>query len=200
VVQVHECNVKTGGRKCSRTATYEVTSTCSGCPVSHRKTNAYVCTEDLSSYVQGKVACGMCKNTRIVSIWEKLSWEKLSTPSTPVNQKNTNSTIIPERKNRIGDPQRNVVLDRLAEAFANGFLNRDEFDKRTEAVQAAVYDTDLVEITEDLSPVNAVIPQPHVRSLATLLTTPGIQLPLFIFGLLIGAGLTTIILALTFIP
>lgn len=63
---------------------------------------------------------------------------------------------------RAGDRDRDAVVQRLQEAFAEGRLNDDEFDHRTRAALTATLDTDLAVLTRDLpertGPVRSVAP------------------------------------------
>lgn len=142
------CRVETSGKPCPRPATYKVTVSCSGCPASRRNGVTYVCDDDLSSNVQGNITCRVCGKKQVVKNYEKL-------PDTTVT---TNADQ--EAKHRIGDLQRNTVLDQLSEAFAGGFLTREEFDQRSDVVQSTVYNTDLIKVTEDLElPANNLVDQ-----------------------------------------
>jgi Domain of unknown function (DUF1707) len=51
---------------------------------------------------------------------------------------------------RAGDRDRDAVVQRLQEAFAEGRLDDDEFDRRTRAALTATLDTDLAVLTRDL--------------------------------------------------
>ena len=51
---------------------------------------------------------------------------------------------------RAGDRDRDAVVQRLQEAFAEGRLDDDEFDSRTRAALTATLDTDLAVLTRDL--------------------------------------------------
>jgi hypothetical protein len=51
---------------------------------------------------------------------------------------------------RVGDRDRDAVVHRLQEAFADGRLDDDEFDKRTRAALTAKVSTDLAVLTADL--------------------------------------------------
>lgn len=58
---------------------------------------------------------------------------------------------------RVGDQDRDAVVQRLQQAFAEGRLDDDEFDRRTRAALTAVYSTDLAPLTGDL-PETAAAP------------------------------------------
>jgi Domain of unknown function (DUF1707) len=51
---------------------------------------------------------------------------------------------------RAGDRDRDAVVQRLQESFAEGRLDDDEFDRRTRAALTATMDTDLAVLTRDL--------------------------------------------------
>ncbi|HUA40281.1 MAG TPA: DUF1707 domain-containing protein [Streptosporangiaceae bacterium] len=51
---------------------------------------------------------------------------------------------------RAGDRDRDAVVQRIQEAFAEGRLDDDEFDRRTRAALTATLDTDLAVLTRDL--------------------------------------------------
>ena len=51
---------------------------------------------------------------------------------------------------RAGDRDRDAVVQRLQEAFAEGRLDDDEFDQRTRAALTARHSTELAELTRDL--------------------------------------------------
>jgi hypothetical protein len=62
---------------------------------------------------------------------------------------------------RVGDRDRDAVVHRLQEAFADGRLDDDEFDKRTRAALTAKVSTDLAVLTADLpSTTGAATPVP----------------------------------------
>jgi len=60
---------------------------------------------------------------------------------------------------RVGDRDRDAVVQRLQQAFAEGRLDDDEFDQRTRAALTARYSTDLAVLTRDL-PESGAAPQP----------------------------------------
>jgi hypothetical protein len=60
---------------------------------------------------------------------------------------------------RVGDRDRDAVVQRLQEAFAEGRLDDDEFDQRTRAALTARHSTDLAALTRDL-PETAATPLP----------------------------------------
>jgi DUF1707 SHOCT-like domain len=60
---------------------------------------------------------------------------------------------------RVGDQDRDAVVQRLQQAFAEGRLDDDEFDQRTRAALTARHSTDLAELTRDL-PEAAAAPLP----------------------------------------
>lgn len=51
---------------------------------------------------------------------------------------------------RIGDPERDVTREHLSWAFSNGYVNRGEFDERTDKVNGAKSAQDLKAIVRDL--------------------------------------------------
>lgn len=51
---------------------------------------------------------------------------------------------------RVGDRDRDAVVQRLQQAFAEGRLDDDEFDQRTRAALTARHSTDLAELIRDL--------------------------------------------------
>ena len=70
---------------------------------------------------------------------------------------------------RAGDRDRDAVVQRLQEAFAEGRLDDDEFDRRTRAALTATMDTDLAVLTRDLpdrtvAAVPAAAPAPAERA------------------------------------
>lgn len=60
---------------------------------------------------------------------------------------------------RVGDRDRDAVVQRLQQAFAEGRLDDDEFDQRTRAALTARHSTDLAGLTRDL-PEAADVPVP----------------------------------------
>ncbi len=60
---------------------------------------------------------------------------------------------------RAGDRERDAVVQRLQEAFAEGRLDDEEFDQRTRAALTARLDSDLAGLTADL-PASAGAPRP----------------------------------------
>jgi Domain of unknown function (DUF1707) len=60
---------------------------------------------------------------------------------------------------RAGDRDRDAVVQRLQEAFADGRLDDEEFDQRTRAALTARLSTELAVLTEDL-PLDATAPRP----------------------------------------
>jgi len=60
---------------------------------------------------------------------------------------------------RVGDRDRDAVVQRLQQAFAEGRLDDDEFDQRTRAALTAKHSTDLAGLTSDL-PDTAAAPLP----------------------------------------
>jgi hypothetical protein len=56
---------------------------------------------------------------------------------------------------RVGDRDRDAVVQRLQQAFAEGRLDDDEFDQRTRAALTAKHSTDLAELTRDLPDTEA---------------------------------------------
>ena len=71
---------------------------------------------------------------------------------------------------RAGDRDRDAVVQRLQEAFAEGRLDDDEFDRRTRAALTATLDTDLAVLTRDLPDRAVAVP---VAALAPAERTPG---------------------------
>ncbi len=65
---------------------------------------------------------------------------------------------------RVGDRDRDVVVQRLQQAFAEGRLDDDEFDQRTRAALTARHSADLAELTRDLPETAAPLPSPAVPS------------------------------------
>lgn len=65
---------------------------------------------------------------------------------------------------RITDADRDEALDRLADHYAAGRLDKDEFDERGDAVWTARTGADLVPIFADLPPRAARPPRDRVRS------------------------------------
>jgi len=152
------CDVKTDDTRCDSVAEFNVTITCSGCPKSHRKGFTYVCSKDLNCAIKSNIVCDRCGTPQNVIDWIKL----------PVTSNgNADVRVVPPKTNyRIGDKQRNAVLDQLAEAFGGGFLTREEFDERANAVQTARNNADLIKITNDLlSSDNGKSPE-HERTIA----------------------------------
>jgi hypothetical protein len=60
-----------------------------------------------------------------------------------------------DRRVRIGDAERDEVLNALQEHLAAGRLDVDEYEQRTERVVAARYADDLAEVLVDLPPTQA---------------------------------------------
>jgi hypothetical protein len=60
---------------------------------------------------------------------------------------------------RAGDRDRDAVVQRLQEAFAEGRLDDEEFDQRTRAALTARLDSDLAVLTQDL-PLSTAAPHP----------------------------------------
>lgn len=61
---------------------------------------------------------------------------------------------------RVGDRDRDAVVQRLQQAFAEGRLDDDEFDQRTRAALTARHSTELAELTRDLPEGAAPLPAP----------------------------------------
>jgi hypothetical protein len=61
---------------------------------------------------------------------------------------------------RVGDRDRDAVVQRLQQAFAEGRLDDDEFDQRTRAALTARHSTELAELTRDLPEAAAPLPSP----------------------------------------
>jgi len=72
---------------------------------------------------------------------------------------------------RVGDRDRDTVVRRLQQAFAEGRLDDDEFDQRTRAALTARLSSDLAVLTKDL-PETAMASQP-VRPAAAAGRKPG---------------------------
>jgi Domain of unknown function (DUF1707) len=66
---------------------------------------------------------------------------------------------------RASDRDRDAVVQRLQEAFADGRLDDEEFDQRTRAALTARLSTELVVLTEDL-PLAASAPRPMTPATA----------------------------------
>jgi hypothetical protein len=66
---------------------------------------------------------------------------------------------VPEPVMRAGDRDRDAVVQRLQEAFAEGRLDDDEFDQRTRAALTARLNSELDVLTRDL-PLGADAPRP----------------------------------------
>ena len=60
---------------------------------------------------------------------------------------------------RVGDQDREAVVQRLQQAFAEGRLDDEEFDQRTRAALTAKHSSDLAGLTRDL-PDTATAPVP----------------------------------------
>jgi hypothetical protein len=60
---------------------------------------------------------------------------------------------------RAGDHERDAVVQRLQEAFADGRLDDDEFDQRTRAALTARFNSELDVLTQDL-PASSGAPRP----------------------------------------
>jgi hypothetical protein len=71
---------------------------------------------------------------------------------------------------RAGDRDRDAVVQRLQEAFAEGRLDDDEFDRRTRAALTATLDTDLAVLTRDLPDRTIAVP---TAALVRTERTPG---------------------------
>jgi hypothetical protein len=68
---------------------------------------------------------------------------------------------------RVGDQDRDAVVQRLQQAFAEGRLDDEEFDQRTRAALTARHSTDLSELTRDLPQAAATpLPSPAAPSRA----------------------------------
>ena len=65
---------------------------------------------------------------------------------------------------RITDADRDEALDRLAEHYAAGRLDKDEFDERSDAVWTARTGSDLAPVFADLQPRAPRSPRDVVRS------------------------------------
>jgi len=65
----------------------------------------------------------------------------------------------PERAMRVGDRERDAVVQRLQEAFADGQLDDEEFDQRTRSALTARFTSELELLTQDL-PASAGGPRP----------------------------------------
>jgi Domain of unknown function (DUF1707) len=61
----------------------------------------------------------------------------------------------PEQPLRVGDRDRDAVVQRLQQAFAEGQLDDEEFDQRTRAALTARLSSDLATLTRDLPAVTA---------------------------------------------
>jgi hypothetical protein len=67
---------------------------------------------------------------------------------------------------RVGDRDRDAVVQRLQQAFAEGRLDDDEFDQRTRAALTARHSTDLAELTGDLPEAAAPLSSPAASDTA----------------------------------
>jgi hypothetical protein len=64
----------------------------------------------------------------------------------------------PDPALRVGDRDRDAVVQRLQQAFAEGRLDDEEFDVRTRAALTALLSTDLAALTHDLPAAAASMP------------------------------------------
>lgn len=55
---------------------------------------------------------------------------------------------------RIGTPERDHALDVLSDRFTNGYLDIQEFERRTAAAVSATHRSQLTELLADLPPIN----------------------------------------------
>jgi hypothetical protein len=90
-------------------------------------------------------------------------------PMQPSGQPSEPSSQLQSRPVRVSDRERDAIAHRLQDAFAEGRLSDDEFDKRMRAALSATLSTELDVLTADLpaagsrpaAPVTAVaIPRP----------------------------------------
>lgn len=79
----------------------------------------------------------------------------------PVPQPAVQPTVLPTAQAaamRAGDRDRDAVVQRLQEAFAEGRLDDDEFDRRTRAALTARLSSDLAPLTADLPQASGTAP------------------------------------------
>jgi hypothetical protein len=67
---------------------------------------------------------------------------------------------------RVGDRDRDAVVQRLQQAFAEGRLDDDEFDQRTRVALTARHSADLAELTRDLPESAAPLSSPAASDTA----------------------------------
>src|SRR5215471_4443333 len=82
-----------------------------------------------------------------------------SAPSAPSSGPPSAPAAASPRAMRAGDRERDAVVQRLQEAFADGRLDDDEFDQRTRAALTARFNAELGVLTEDL-PASTGAPLP----------------------------------------
>lgn len=68
----------------------------------------------------------------------------------PHQEPDAQGHLLPAGRMRVGDRDREAVVQRLQEAFAEGRLDDDEFEARTRAALTARVETDLAPLTSDL--------------------------------------------------
>jgi hypothetical protein len=120
--------------RCSKQSVCKATVNCKGCPAIKRQKTSHYCQEHLNMAVRGDMECTNC-NTRIkVSDWERLP-VKAAEPAKPV---------------RVGDATRQTYIERLSEAFAGGFLTREEYDERVDKVPNSKFEIELHDLVSDL--------------------------------------------------
>src|SRR5215469_13359023 len=81
--------------------------------------------------------------------------EHVSAEVTPGQQPPSSASVAM----RAGDRERDAVVQRLQEAFADGRLDDDEFDRRTRSALTARFNSELDLLTEDL-PASTGAPLP----------------------------------------
>ncbi len=140
---IQRCCVVTNKKACPLTAEYKAQVKCSGCPTAHRDGVVYLCDDHLSAQVQDKVTCHRCKKINHVVSWVKGT----QLPSTDSINLDTGASLAVKR--RVGDRQRDEVISQLSDAFAGGFITRDEFEQRSSAVQSAMHAGDLAAVVSD---------------------------------------------------
>lgn len=93
---------------------------------------------------------------------------------------------------RIGDAERDQAVSALAEHFAAGRLNRDEYDERAELALQARFSDDLARLFADLPGQAVATERPHRGQpprvpVMVMMTMPLLTLGLIITALAIGA-------------
>jgi hypothetical protein len=92
-------------------------------------------------------------------------------------------------KSRVGDAQRTRYLAHLGEMFAEGYLDQNEYGKRSDAAVAAVYYSDLTPLLNDLPPLPAeAVPVPRKPFMTWELSGKAIFVMISFLALIIGFG------------